>query len=90
MDGGERYEIGELARRTGVSVKTIRFWADRGIVPPTDRGPSGHRRWAPAAVARVDLVRTLRELGCCAGWPGWPSGSAGGWSTSSSTRPSPA
>ncbi|QLQ35081.1 MerR family transcriptional regulator [Micromonospora robiginosa] len=63
MDGDERYEIGELARRTGVPVKTIRFWSDRGIVPPTDRGPTGHRRWAPAAVARVDLVRTLRELG---------------------------
>ncbi|SCG78607.1 MerR family transcriptional regulator [Micromonospora humi] len=63
MDGAERYEIGELARRTGVPVKTIRFWSDRGIVPPTDRGPSGHRRWAPDAVARVDLVRTLRELG---------------------------
>lgn len=63
MDGAERYEIGELARRTGVPVKTIRFWSDRGILPPTDRSPSGHRRWTPDAVARVDLVRTLRELG---------------------------
>ncbi|MFF5173122.1 MerR family transcriptional regulator [Micromonospora sp. NPDC000089] len=63
MDDDERYGIGDLARRTGVPVKTIRFWSDRGIVPPTDRGPTGHRRYGPEAVARLDLVRTLRELG---------------------------
>ena len=63
MNGEKRYTIGDLARRTGVRVKTIRFWSDRGIVPPTDRGPSGHRQLAPDAVARVELVRTLRDLG---------------------------
>ncbi len=63
MDGGERYSIGDLARRTGVPVKTIRFWSDRGIVPATDRGPTGHRRYGAEAAARIDLVRTLRELG---------------------------
>ncbi|MFI7210124.1 helix-turn-helix domain-containing protein [Micromonospora maritima] len=63
MDDGERYSIGDLARRTGVPVKTIRFWSDRGVVPPTDRGPTGHRRYGPEAVTRLDLVRTLRELG---------------------------
>lgn len=63
MDGAERYSIGDLARRTGLPVKTIRFWSDRGVVPPTDRGPAGHRRYDAAAVARLDLVRTLRELG---------------------------
>ncbi|MBQ1043305.1 MULTISPECIES: MerR family transcriptional regulator [unclassified Micromonospora] len=63
MNGAERYSIGDLARRTGVPVKTIRFWSDRGIVPPTDRGPTGHRRYDGEAVARLDLVRTLRELG---------------------------
>ncbi|WP_433495644.1 MerR family transcriptional regulator [Micromonospora sp. CA-248089] len=63
MDGAERYSIGDLARRTGLPVKTIRFWSDRGIVPPTDRGPAGQRRYDAAAVARLDLVRTLRELG---------------------------
>ena len=57
------YSIGDLARRTGLSVKTIRFYADRGIVPPTDRSPAGHRRYGLDAVARLDLVRTLRELG---------------------------
>lgn len=63
MNGEPRYAIGDLARRTGLTVKTIRFWSDRGIVPPTGRDPSGRRRYGVEAVARLDLVRTLRELG---------------------------
>ncbi|MFE9957720.1 MerR family transcriptional regulator [Micromonospora sp. NPDC005299] len=63
MDGAIPYSIGDLARRTGLPVKTIRFWSDRGIVPPTDRGPTGHRRYGEAALARLELVRTLRDLG---------------------------
>ncbi|MGN9768936.1 MerR family transcriptional regulator [Micromonospora sp. SD12] len=63
MTSDTRYSIGELARRTGLTVKTVRFYSDRGIVPPTDRGPTGHRRYDLAAVVRLNLVRTLRELG---------------------------
>jgi DNA-binding transcriptional MerR regulator len=63
MNGDTHYSIGDLARLTGLTVKTIRFYADRGIVPPTDRGPTGHRRYGLGAVARLDLVRTLRDLG---------------------------
>lgn len=63
MDGDTLYSIGELARRTGLTVKTIRFYSDRGIVTPTDRSPAGYRRYDVDAVARLDLVRTLRELG---------------------------
>ncbi|MFD8974586.1 MULTISPECIES: MerR family transcriptional regulator [unclassified Streptomyces] len=63
MDGDTLYSIGELARRTGLTVKTIRFYSDRGIVAPTDRSPAGYRLYNIDAVARLDLVRTLRELG---------------------------
>ncbi|MFF7852056.1 MerR family transcriptional regulator [Streptomyces sp. NPDC007910] len=63
MDGDALYSIGELARRTGLTVKTIRFYSDRGIVAPTDRSPAGYRLYDVDAVARLDLVRTLRELG---------------------------
>jgi DNA-binding transcriptional MerR regulator len=41
----------------------VRFYSDRGIVSPTGRSPSGHRRYDAAALARLELVRTLRELG---------------------------
>ncbi|MFD3537027.1 MerR family transcriptional regulator [Streptomyces sp. NPDC058664] len=63
MDGDTLYSIGELARRTGLTVKTIRFYSDRGIVAPADRSPAGYRLYNIDAVARLDLVRTLRELG---------------------------
>src|SRR5262245_36418980 len=57
------YSIGDLARRTGLTVKAIRFYSDRGLVPPAGRSPAGYRRYDVEAVARLDLVRTLRDLG---------------------------
>ncbi|MFI5930969.1 MerR family transcriptional regulator [Actinoplanes sp. NPDC051494] len=57
------FPIGELARRAGLTVKTVRYYSDQGIVPPTDRTPAGDRRYDTAALARLRLVRTLRELG---------------------------
>lgn len=63
MHSGISYSIGELARRTGLSVKTIRFYSDQGLVVPASRTPAGYRRYGPEAVTRLALVRTLRELG---------------------------
>jgi DNA-binding transcriptional MerR regulator len=59
----ELYTIGQVARRIGVPARTIRFWCDAGILPPTERSAGGYRQFDAAAVARLDLVRTLRELG---------------------------
>jgi DNA-binding transcriptional MerR regulator len=63
MDSGTLYSIGDLSRRTGLTVKAIRFYSDQGIVPPTDRSPAGYRLYGLDALARLSLVRTLRELG---------------------------
>ncbi|WP_369389815.1 MerR family transcriptional regulator [Streptomyces sp. CG1] len=63
MHGGISYSIGELARCTRLSVKTIRFYSDQGLVAPVSRTAAGYRRYGPDAVARLALVRTLRELG---------------------------
>lgn len=63
MDGDRLYTIGEVARRTGLPVKTIRFYSDSGVLPPSGRTRSGYRLYDLAAVVRLDLVRTLRELG---------------------------
>lgn len=63
MDSDALFSIGELSRRTGLSVKTIRFYSDRGIVPPADRSPAGYRLYGPDALARLALARTLRDLG---------------------------
>lgn len=63
MDGDTLFTIGDLARRTGLTVKAIRFYSDTGIVPPKDRSPAGYRLYDIGALARLDLVRTLRDLG---------------------------
>jgi DNA-binding transcriptional MerR regulator len=55
--------IGQLAQRTGLPVRTIRYWSDIGAVPPAGRTARDHRRYDAAAVARLELVATLRELG---------------------------
>src|SRR5882757_1495375 len=57
------FTIGELARRTGLPVKTIRFYSDEGLLPPTERTDAGYRLYDAKAMARLELVRTLRELG---------------------------
>lgn len=62
MDGSTFYLIGNLAWRTGLTVKAIRFYFDCGIVPPTDRSPAGYRLYGIDAVARLDFMRTLRDL----------------------------
>ncbi|GAA5065628.1 DNA-binding transcriptional MerR regulator [Thermocatellispora tengchongensis] len=44
-------------------MRTIRFWSDSGIVPPVQRSEGGYRLYDAEAVVRLDLVRTLRDLG---------------------------
>lgn len=55
--------IGQLARRTGITARTLRFWSNEGAVPPAGRSAGGYRLYDAAGAARVELVRTLRELG---------------------------
>ncbi|MFF8444232.1 MerR family transcriptional regulator [Streptomyces californicus] len=54
--------IGELAERAGVSVRTVRFYSDRGLLPEASRSAGGHRRYGPEAVERLGMIRSLRGL----------------------------
>ena len=56
------YSIGRLAELSGVPIKTIRFYSDAGILPPSGWTESRHRRYTEADLARLQLVRSLREL----------------------------
>jgi DNA-binding transcriptional MerR regulator len=58
-----RLTIGELSRRSGLPVKTLRFWSDEGLLRPAARSASGYRLYEDEALLRIDLVRTLREAG---------------------------
>lgn len=63
MDMNKLYPIGNVARRTGLSISAVRYYADVGVVTPSASNPAGHRLYDVSAIARLELVRTLRELG---------------------------
>ncbi|MCS7483593.1 MerR family transcriptional regulator [Umezawaea endophytica] len=62
MNDDELHPIGHAARRSGLSVSAVRFYADAGIIEPTALSSAGHRMYDVHAIARLELVRTLREL----------------------------
>ncbi|WP_089098660.1 MerR family transcriptional regulator [Streptomyces hyaluromycini] len=62
-DGTGLFTIGELAKATGLTVRTIRYWSDEGVLTPVTRSPGGYRLYDAESFARLELIRTLRELG---------------------------
>ncbi|MET9106005.1 MerR family transcriptional regulator [Streptomyces zhihengii] len=58
----DTWSIGELAAGTGVSVKTLRYYSDSGLLPVAGRSTGGHRRFGPQAWERIRLIRRLRAL----------------------------
>ncbi|MEU2681413.1 MerR family transcriptional regulator [Streptomyces sp. NPDC007107] len=54
--------IGELAERAGVSVKTVRFYSDSGLLPEASRSTGGHRRYGADSLDRLRMIRSLRAL----------------------------
>jgi DNA-binding transcriptional MerR regulator len=62
-DGTGLFTIGELARTTGLTVRTIRYWSDEGVLSPVTRSTGGYRLYDAQSVARLELIHTLRELG---------------------------
>ncbi|HEV7319476.1 MAG TPA: MerR family transcriptional regulator [Ensifer sp.] len=57
------YSIGELSALSGIPVRRLRFYSDRGLLPPFTRTQSGYRVYSSADLARLDLVLALREAG---------------------------
>lgn len=55
--------IGQIARRTGIPAKTIRFYEEIGLLPQPPRGPNSYRRYSLADINRLLLLRRIRLLG---------------------------
>jgi len=57
------YTIGELSRRTGVKVPTIRWYEQAGLVEQPGRTAGNQRRYGVADAQRLSFIRHARELG---------------------------
>lgn len=60
---GELMQIGQVAERTGLSLRTIRFYEEEGLVVPTARTAGGFRLYAGTDVARLEVVKRMKPLG---------------------------
>ncbi len=55
--------IGQLAARTGYSVRTLRFYEQSGLLPAPRRTPGGYRSYGQDAISRLQFVRSAQALG---------------------------
>jgi MerR family transcriptional regulator, thiopeptide resistance regulator len=57
------WRVGELARRTGLSVRTLHHWGDLNLLVRSHRSPAGHRLYTAADISRLQQIVALRGLG---------------------------
>jgi len=55
-------KIGEVASRSGLTVKTIRFYCDQGLIRPSGRSEGGYRLFGADVFAELALIRTLKGM----------------------------
>ena len=63
VDKSEQLRIGEVARRTGLTVRTLRYLEEIGLLPPSERLAGGHRVYGDDDVRRLHRVNLLRHVG---------------------------
>ncbi|MFV2198671.1 MerR family transcriptional regulator [Nocardiopsis sp. LOL_012] len=55
--------IGEVAERTGLSLRTIRYYGEVGLVAPSARSQGGFRLYTASDVDRLQLIKRMKPLG---------------------------
>ena len=63
MSDNPKVTIGELARRAGVNVQTVRYYERRGLLDEPHRGDSGYREYDASVLERLRFIRRAQELG---------------------------
>jgi DNA-binding transcriptional MerR regulator len=56
-------KIGELAKQTGVTVGTLRYYSDLGLLHPSLRGDNGYRYYSQDASSQVEFIKKAQALG---------------------------
>jgi len=55
--------IGEVAKRSGIGLETVRFYERKGLIEEPPRTDSGYRQYPAAVVARLRFIKRAKELG---------------------------
>jgi len=63
VQGGPAFSIGDLARRAGTKVETVRYYEKVGLLPAPARTDGNHRAYTRAHADRLAFIRHSRELG---------------------------
>lgn len=58
----QHMQIGEVAQRTGLSLRTIRYYEEMGLVVPSARSAGGFRLYTDSDVARLQLIKRMKPL----------------------------
>ena len=56
-------KIGELAQQTGLSIRTLHYYDEIGLLSPSHRNEIGHRRYSAQDIIRLQQIISLRQLG---------------------------
>ncbi|MDJ0392314.1 MerR family transcriptional regulator [Rhodococcus sp. G-MC3] len=55
-------QIGEVAERTGLSIRTLRHYDEVSLVPPSERSAGGYRLYTEVDIARLMVIRRMKPL----------------------------
>ena len=61
-DAVARFQIGEVADRTGVTQRTLRFYEEKGLLRPPERMDGGFRLYSENDVTRIGYIKQLQDL----------------------------
>ncbi len=56
------YSIEQVAAQTGLTKRTLRYYEEVGLLPPTGRTQGNYRRYSEADIQRLERIKKLREL----------------------------
>jgi MerR family copper efflux transcriptional regulator len=62
MGRGGLYQIGEVAERLELSLRTVRYYEEVGLVTPAERSPGGFRLYDDDAIERLELIKQMKPL----------------------------
>lgn len=57
------WKVGDLAKQTGLTVRTLRFYDQIGLFSPSGKTESGHRLYDESDLSRLQQIISLKELG---------------------------